>query len=343
MTIKEIKDRIYQGFITSFDNAITPLRASFFDQISNILSSAFHLLYIYFDNIYKDSFLSTCTESRVTDYFAPLKNLELRSPTVSAGIIRFYGVNGSTVPSSTITTYNELEYITLESGIISDGYLDLNCESVSTGTITNTLSNINLTLNIPISGIENTCISILGFSGAIDTETIESLRTRTKQKFATSTKIDNDNFYKSLANEISNVKASFVSSLKNGNGTFGITILTNTITGIPTQEDLDSVQEYFIENNAIPVYVEAEFFIPTVINQNFSILLADNSTANQKIIKQTIADYLYLYQKADTAFQFSGLSDYLQTMGARLNSPDPTSDLFLNKDEVLDIGTMTWI
>ena len=343
MTILELKERIYQDFVSSFKNAITPLKASFFDQMSNTLASTFQLIYIYLNNIYKDSFLSTCTEDRVRTYFAPLKDISEKEATVSDGTVRFTGTDGFTVSSGLTLTYSEMEYTTTESGEISSGYVDILCESVETGTIYNTLGNITLILSIEVEGIDQSAICYDGFSGAIDDETIESLRTRTKQKFAAPTNIDNYNFYRSLAMELDNVKAAFISKVKNGNGTFGVTILTKSNAGVPIQADIDEVEEYFEENNAVPEYVEAEYFLPTIVYQNLSILLADNSTDNQENVLQTVKDYIYLYQKPGETFQFSELADYMQTIGARLNNPDPTSDLAIEIEEVLDVGTVTWI
>lgn len=343
MDILELKNRIYNDFVSSFQNAITPLKKSFFEQLSNTLSATFQLLYIYLDRILNDSFLTTCTESRVLNYFAPLKNITRKEPTVATGIIRFTGVELTIVPSGTILLYNELEYITIESGTITTGFADINAESVEKGTVNNTLGNIDLFLSTPIDGIDNKAISIAGFSGAIDTETIESVRTRTKQKFASPTNIDNDNSYKSLANELSNVKASFISSNKNGVGTFGITILTFSNDGVPVQADIDEVEQYFIDNEAVPTYIEAEYFLPTIVSQNFSIQLAIDNTENRELLTKLITEYLYLYQKPGTTFYFANLAKFIQSNGARLVSPLTTDSVLLAADEVLDMGTITWI
>lgn len=343
MTIKELKDRIYNDFISSFKNAITPLKKSFFEQISNTLAATFQLLYIYLDRILNDSFLTTCTKDRVLNYFAPLKNITRKDPTVSEGIIRFTGADTTLVPTGTILIYNELEYITIEDGTITTGFVDVNSESVESGSVNNTLENIDLFLSSPIVGVDNKAISTLGISGAIDQETIESVRTRTKQKFATTTQVDNDNFYKSLANEIPNVKASFISDLKLGLGSFGVTILTFSNDGVPIQSDIDEVEQYFIDNEAVPIYVLADYFLPTIINQDFSIQLSIDNIDNQTSVAQSIRDYLYLVQKPDTTFEFSELSDFIQTLGARLVLPSHTSNITLAKDEVLDLGTITWV
>ena len=343
MNIEELKNRIYNDFISSFKNAITPLKKSFFEQLSNTLSATFQLLYIYLNRIINDSFLTTCTKDRVLNYFAPLKNIVRKEPTISNGIIRFTGVDTTLVPTGAILIYNELEYITIEDGTIASGFVDINSESVEKGTISNTLANIDMFLSSPIVGIDNKAISILGFNGAIDEETIESVRTRTKQKFATTTQIDNDNFYKSLANEVSNVKAAFISDNKNGVGTFGVTILTFSNNGVPVQSDIDDVEQHFIDSKAIPVYVEPEYFIPDIISQAFTIQLAIDNEANQTLITQAIRDYIYLVQKPDTLFEFSGLSDFIQTLGARLISPSPTSSFTPADNQVIDIGIITWI
>ena len=107
MTIKELKDRIYNDFISSFQNAITPLSKSFFDQLSNTLAATFQLIYIYLDRIFGDSFLTTCTGDRVLNYFAPLKDLERKEPTVSTGIITFTGVDTTVIKSEERCVGNE--------------------------------------------------------------------------------------------------------------------------------------------------------------------------------------------------------------------------------------------
>ncbi len=342
MTIEELKDRIYNDFIASFKNAITPLKKSLFEQISNILAATFQLVYIYLERIINDSFLTTCTKDRVLTYFAPLKNVSRKEPTISIGIIKFTGINGTNVPTGTIVLYNELEYATTEDGAILSGYIEVNAESVEKGSLSNTLGDIDMFLSNPIVGIDNEAHSTLGFSGAIDEETIESLRTRTQQKFATSTEIDNDNFYKSLANELPNIKASFISDNKNGVGTFGVTALTFSNNGVPAQSDIDAIEQYFIDKKAVPVYVECQYFLPNIINQDFTIQLAINDASNQAIVEQSMRDYIYLIQKPSTDFKYDSFADYLQTGGARLISPSTDTVLTLLSDQVLDIGTITW-
>lgn len=343
MTIKELKDRIYNDFISAFNNAITPLRKSLFEQISNTLAAMFQLVYIFMDRVQFDSFLTTCTESRVLSYFAPLKKITRKEPTVSIGLARFTGVETTVVLTGTLLIYNELEYQTIEDRTITSGFADINCESVGTGTLNNTLANITLFLSVPVTGIDNETFSTAGFNGAIDQETVESVRTRTKQKFGTTTQVDNDNFYRSLANEVPNVKASFISTVKNGVGTFGVTILTFSNDGVPVQADIDEVEQYFIDNEAVPSYVIAEYFLPTISDIAFSVQLAADNIENRDTIMQAITDYLYLIQKPNTTLKWKGLSDFMQTLGARLVSPSPSTDYIIADDEILDVGVISWV
>lgn len=343
MDIKTLKDRVYKDFISSFDNAITPLKKSFFEQISNSLAATFQLIYIFIDRVFSDSFLTTCTESRVLSYFAPLKNVIRKEPTVALGVAKFTGVETTVIPIGTLFIFNELEYKTLDVGTITTGFADINCESVEKGSVNNTLSNTSFVLSVPIIGIDNSVLSVLGFSGAVDQETIESLRTRTKQKFASPTNIDNDNFYKSLANELSNVKATFISSVKNGAGTFGVTILTFSNNGVPIQSDIDEVEQHFIDTESVPEYVEAEYFLPTITLQAFDIQLAIDDSINRALVSQALRDYMYLNQKPATTFKFDAVADFLQTLGGRLITPIPTSGVLLADDEILDLGVITWI
>lgn len=342
MTIKEIKDRIYKDFIATFKNAITPLRVSFFDKFSDSLAGTFQLIYIYFNNILKDSFLTTCTQSRVLSYFMPLKGLELKEATKSFGIGRFTGVEGSIIPNDTILLYNNLEYTTSASGTIVSGYSDVNIESVLTGSEQNTLSNITLALSIPVDGIDNSVISTGGLVGASDDETVENGRNRTKQAFASPTSIDNYYTYVTLAETLPNVKKAFVSPLKNGAGTFGITILTVGNDGVPVQADIDTVEQLFIDEQAVPIYVIPEYFLPTIITQDFTILLQDTSDTNKTYITQLIKDYLYIYQRPGNSFVFTGMAALLATKGARIIFPEPTSSTAIANDEILDLGVVTW-
>ena len=343
ITITELKDRIYQDFVSSFENAITPLRRSFFDITSNTLAATFYLLYIFLSKVQKESFLTTCSEDRVTSYFAPLKNIEQKDATASTGTVTFTGIDGTEIPNGTRLTYNSMDYKTSEAGEISSGYATLSAESLYTGTTYNTIGDISLYLRNPLSGLDNKVTSIDGFSGAIDDETIESLRTRTRQKFGVASQIDNDNYYKSLANEVDNVKASFISDNKNGVGTFGVTILTSSNDGIPVQDDIDAVEEYFEDSEAVPVYVGVEFFMPSISYIDFTIQLTNNTVDNQETTEQSIRDYLYLNQKPNTTFEWEGLSDYLKNIGARLLVPNYDDSYIIQDDEVLDIGDITWV
>ena len=343
MTILELKNRIYNDFIASFKNAITPLKNSFFEQIANSLSATFQLLYIYLDRIEKDSFLNTCTPDRVLKYFAPLKNITRKNPTKSTATVTFYGADTTIISVGTKLIYNNLEYITTEEGTVLSGVANVKCESAGSGTANNTLANIDMFLSSPIVGINNKAHCVQGFSGAVDEETIESVRTRTMQKFATSSYVNNENFYKSLANEVPNVKVSFISDNKYGVGTFGITILTYSNNGVAVQADLDTLKEHFESKQAVPIYVSVDYFLPLITKVNFNIQLAINDTTNQTNVTQSIKDYLYLSQKPNTAYAYAGLAEYLQSQGARLVLPLTTDIKALADNEVLDVGVITWL
>ncbi len=343
MTILELKNRIYNDFIASFKNAITPLKKSFFEQIANSLSATFQLIYIYLDRIQKDSFLSSCSSDRVLKYFAPLKNITRKSPTQATATVTLYGIDTTIIPVGTKLIYNNLEYITIDAGTISLGLANVLCKSVKSGTLNNTLPSIDMFLSVPIVGINNKAHCVDGFSGAIDEEIIESVRTRTRQKFATASYVNNDNFYKSLANELSNVKASFISDNKYGVGTFGITILTYSNNGIAVQADLDILKAYFESKNAVPIYVSVDYFLPLITKVDFSIQLAINDATNQANVTQSIKDYLYLTQKPNTTYTYAGLAEYLQSQGARLIIPQTTDTKVLADNEIIDVGIITWL
>ena len=342
ISLNDLKNRIYTDFISSFDNAITPVKKSFFDVLSNTIASVSRLQYIYLENVQKESFLNSCSEERLLNYFSPLNNVTRKTATKSVGTVTFTGVNGSIIPINTKVTHNNIEFVTTSAGTISNNSVDISVESVNAGILNNTLSNIQLFLNIPIQGVDTGLTSLNGITGAIDQETVESLRTRIINKQATNKEIDSINYYKSIVNEVNNTKAGFVSERIYGNGTIGITILTQSNNGIPTQNDLDTVQVYLENRKAIPAYVNATYFLPTIISQAFTILLSVNNTTNQTKIKKIMQNYIYQYQRLNSSFSYLGLSKILLNNGARLVSPAPTDATTISSVQVLDVGVVTW-
>jgi uncharacterized phage protein gp47/JayE len=342
ISLNDLKNRIYSDFISSFDNAITPVKKSFFDVLSNTIASVSRLQYIYLENVQKESFLNSCSEERLLNYFSPLNNVTRKTATKSTGIVTFTGVNGSIIPINTKVTHNNIEFTTTSSGTISNNSVDISVESVNAGILNNTLSNIQLFLNIPIAGVDTGLVSLNGITGAIDEETIENLRTRIINKQATNKEIDSINYYKSIINEVNNVKTGFLSERIFGNGTIGITILTKSNNGVPTQNDLDTVQAYLENRKAIPAYVNVTYFLPTIISQAFTILLSVNNTTNQTKIKKIMEDYIYEYQRLNSSFSYLGLSKILLNNGARLVSPAPTDATTISSVQVLDVGVITW-
>ena len=342
ISLNDLKNRIYTDFISSFDNAITPVKKSFFDVLSNTIASVSRLQYVYLENVQKESFLNSCSEDRLLNYFSPLNNVTRKTATKSTGIVTFTGVNGSIIPINTKVTHNNIEFITTSAGTISNNSVDISVESVNSGILNNTLSNIQLFLNIPIEGVDTGLTCLNGITGAIDEETIQNLRIRIINKQATNKEIDSINYYKSIINEVNNVKAGFVSERIYGNGTIGITILTQSNNGVPTQNDLDTVQAYLETRKAIPAYVNVTYFLPTIINQAFTILLSVNNTTNQTKIKKIMQDYIYEYQRLNSNFSYLGLSKILLNNGARLVSPAPTDATTISSVQVLDVGVITW-
>ena len=340
ISLNDLKNRVFTDFISSFDNAITPVKKSFFDVLSNTIASVSRLQYIYLENVQKESFLNSCSEDRLLTYFSPLNNVTKKTATKSVGTVTFTGVNASIIPINTKVTHNNIEFVTTSAGTISNNSVDISVESVNAGILNNTLSNIQLFLNIPIEGVDTGLTSLNGITGAIDQETIDSLRTRIINKQATSKEIDSINYYKSIINEVNNVKSGFVSERIYGNGTIGITILTKSNNG--TQNDLDTVQVYLENRKAIPAYVNATYFLPTIISQAFTVLLSVDNATNQTKIKKIIQDYIYEYQRLNSSFSYLGLSKILLNNGSRLVSPAPTDATTISSVQVLDVGVVTW-
>ncbi len=341
MTIKTIKDKIYNDFISSFAGVITPLSKSFFDNFANSLSGMFKLLYIYMDNVSKESFVTTCSDNTLLTYFAPLFGVERKTATKSKGTITFFGVTGSIIPAGTILKYSKLEFITTAEATITETNIDVICESVETGEENNTTENITLKLSESLEGIDDEAISTAGFSTATNIESIEALRYRVKLAMSSSVKIENDNFYKSEAMRVENVKSVYISNAKNGAGTLGLTILTET--GMTTQTDIDNVEAHFKDNNLINPAIQVEFFIPTIVHLDLSIQLSQNTESNQNEMVELIKDYLTIYQKPNTTFYIRDISDFVASKGGRVIQPLQTADINLADDEVIKLGNILWI
>ena len=342
ISLNDLKNRVFTDFISSFDNAITPVKKSFFDVLSNTIASVSRLQYIYLENVQKESFLNSCSEDRLLTYFSPLNNVTKKTATKSVGTVTFTGVNASIIPINTKVTHNNIEFVTTSAGTISNNSVDISVESVNAGILNNTLSNIQLFLNIPIEGVDTGLTSLNGITGAIDQETIDSLRTRIINKQATSKEIDSINYYKSIINEVNNVKSGFVSERIYGNGTIGITILTKSNNELYCEMIVSKAMGRLETKKAIPAYVNATYFLPTIISQAFTVLLSVDNATNQTKIKKIIQDYIYEYQRLNSSFSYLGLSKILLNNGSRLVSPAPTDATTISSVQVLDVGVVTW-
>ena len=81
-------------------------------------------------NIYNQIILSTATGDDLTAVCKDFFGVNRKTATQSTGTIRFSGTNGTVVTSGTIiSTDNGLQYLTIATGTVASGYVDIEAKS----------------------------------------------------------------------------------------------------------------------------------------------------------------------------------------------------------------------
>lgn len=282
------------------------------------------------------------------DYHAQMRGLERTDAVKAEGTITFSisdAIDEDLMIAAGITcaTAAGVEFITTEAGTIEAG--DTSCtvaaEAVETGISGNVpADSITVMVTAPV-GVSY-CTNEEAFSGGCDTESDTSLRQRIVESYRQIPNGTNKAYYESIVLNTDGVEAVKVMPKERGVGT--VDIIFTTAAGVPTEDQIASVQTIIDEQREISVDVDVAAPQTVTVNVAAQIAISDGYTYS------TVAEAA---EEAVTGY-FTGKilgKDVLRAkLGSILYSIDgvenyilssPAADIAIEEDELAVLGTVT--
>lgn len=215
-------------------------------------------LYVQADWLSRQCFPQTAT-GEYLDRHAALRGLERHGAVAAQGLIRFsvdtpaqtdLSILGGTVCSTAAQTRFE----TTEDAILPAGatWVEVPARAVEAGNAGNVPPGSILAMAVPPVGISR-CVNTEAFTGGLDVESDEDLRSRVLETYRRMPNGANAAFYEQGALSFEQVAACSVLPRNRGTGT--VDVIIATAAGLPENALISQVQAYFEERREIAVDV----------------------------------------------------------------------------------------
>lgn len=265
----------------------------------------------------------------------------------AAGCISFTGNNGVAIPGGTqIQTGGGLIYTTTDSGILTEGILDLQVTAEDIGIKYNVPAGSLIQLPVQVVGITGVT-NIEPITGGSDIESDQSLLQRVLIKVRMPSTSGNANDYKLWALSVSGIGDAKVFPVWDGPGTVKVIVIDTEKK--PANMNLVSSVSGVIENNRpIGAKVDVAAAQPLIIDINVTVVKDSSPPLEQ--IKEEVAvkvggylksiafrqSYVSYAQVGNAIMQCSGIEDY-----SNLLVNNGSANITVGAEEVAIVGTVT--
>lgn len=218
-------------------------------------------LYVQADWVVRQCF-PQLAQGEYLDHHAQLRGLERKAATNAQGTIRFFVTAAAdtdrTIPAGTVCmTAGLLRFETTQDGVLAAGTLqvDVPARAVEAGAAGNVAAGSIVSMAVAPVGVAG-CGNPKAFAGGADAEEDEALRERVLDTFKRLPNGANAAFYEQGALSFDEVAAAVVLPRARGQGT--VDVVVATLLGVPDQDLLDELEEYFQSRREIAVDVEVK-------------------------------------------------------------------------------------
>lgn len=253
-------EELYTGMLEDFTQRTGMEVTGGGDLSARLYAAAAQLyaLYVQADWVNRQCFPQTAL-GEYLDYHAQLRALERKTASRAQGTVRFFGDAAGTmdrsIPAGTVCmTPGLVRFVTTQAGILSAGesHVDLPVEAVEAGAAGNVIAGSIRALSAAPVGITG-CTNPESMSGGGDAESDEQLRARILSSFRRLPNGANAAFYEQGALSFDEVAAAVCVPRSRGVGTVDVVVASTQ--GVPEQELLDRLTEWFRERREIAVNV----------------------------------------------------------------------------------------
>ncbi|WAW14612.1 baseplate J/gp47 family protein [Peptostreptococcus equinus] len=259
-------ESLKQEILNKIDLPLAKNEGSFLNELASGFALGNANIYVVLDEIYNRAFLQNAYDD-ILDARLQEFGYKRKAGTKTVAYITVYGIEGTTVPHETVFSYQDKNYVILESAepyVITSGAVNILVMAEKEGKDYNLTSSIELSCDLNnVDKVTNMVIKTIG----TDPETDDEFRDRfyfMQAHKGTSGNIDD---YVNWALEVQGVKTAKCIPLWNGNGTVKVVVMGEN--GRNVSEDIVTAVKEHIEMLR-PIGASVTVATPSVLSINVS-------------------------------------------------------------------------
>lgn len=311
------------------------------------LAAQVYALWVQSEWVTRQAFPQTASGAYL-DSHAQLRGLERKQAVAARGIVRFTaGETAQTpreIPAGTVCmTAGLVRFETAEAAVLPAGelWVDVPVQALTAGTAGNVAAGAILTMAVAPVGIVQ-CINPAPCTGGADAETDEGLRQRVLDTFRRLPNGANAAFYEQEALSFDQVAAAAVVPRPRGTGS--VDVVVTTAGGLPGQELLEELEDYFEQRREIAVDVQVR--APETETVHVQVQVAAAAGADQAAVLERVENTLRGWftgarlgqsvlraRLGNLIFQCAGVENYVIV--------SPAADAAVQADVLPVLGTLT--
>lgn len=311
------------------------------------LAAQVYALWVQSEWVTRQAFPQTASGAYL-DSHAQLRGLERKQAVAARGIVRFTAGEAAQtpreIPAGTVCmTAGLVRFETAEAAVLPAGelWVDVPVQALTAGTAGNVAAGAILTMAVAPVGIVQ-CINPAPCTGGADAETDEGLRQRVLDTFRRLPNGANAAFYEQEALSFDQVAAAAVVPRPRGTGS--VDVVVTTAGGLPGQELLEKLEDYFEQRREIAVDVQVR--APETETVHVQVQVAAAAGADQGAVLERVENTLRGWftgarlgqsvlraRLGNLIFQCAGVENYVIV--------SPAADAAVQADVLPVLGTLT--
>ena len=343
-TLTELLDRVKSDFQTKLGIGKLP-RRSYTSALTDAYAGAVHLLHGHLDWNADQLFPDTAEADNLSRW-ATIWGISRIPAAYAIGDVTFTGADTTVIALGTrLKRSDGALFDTTAEGTITTGTATVAVKAVNAGTDGNTDADVNLTLESPISGIDNTAtVAAGGLIDGLDEESDDSLRTRVLNRIQQPPHGGADFDYIEWALSISEVTRVWVYPNNTGLGTVGVSFVTDDAAGgiIPDGAKVTEVQDYI--DTVKPVTADVTVFAPTAVPLDFTIEVTPDTTTVRAAVEASLQDLLKRDAEPAGTILISKIREAVSVAAGETDNTVtvPAADVTHTAGQIATFGTITW-
>ncbi len=331
---------------TTADLASDALRQSDAQVLARAVSGAAYGLYGYLDWIAKQILPDTADAATLERQAL----LRLETPRIAAksatGTASFQASAGSILDANLVVQASDgRQYRVVTAVNPVPGANTAELEAVEGGALGNAVAGVALKLVQPVAGIDETFTVLApGITGGSDQESIESLRSRVIRSYRVIPHGGNAEDYVTWALECAGVTRAWAVRNYMGPGTVGVFFVRDGDASIiPDANEVATVKAYI--STKAPVTAEVYVLAPVLKAINYTLKITPDTTVVRSAVAAELADLHEREAGLGETLLISHIREAISSAEGEMDNlvSSPVSDVTAKANELLTVGTFTWL